>query len=73
MPPDIDDDLLSDLADVVTHEWFAGAMHNEEIRKLSLGRLMGDIRDRMFRNVHGTDKKVGEEGLKMAIYSGHDT
>ncbi|CAM0142796.1 hypothetical protein VKS41_002640 [Umbelopsis sp. WA50703] len=73
LPPDIDDDLLSDLADVVTHEWFAGAMHNEEIRKLSLGRLMGDIRDRMVRKVNGTDKLVGEENLKMAIYSGHDT
>ncbi|GAB5592234.1 hypothetical protein Unana1_07134 [Umbelopsis nana] len=73
LPSDIDDDLLEDLAEVVTHEWFAGAMQSEEIRRLSLGRLMGDIRDRMIRKVHGSDKLVGEQDLKMAIYSGHDT
>ncbi|CAO3662946.1 unnamed protein product [Umbelopsis ramanniana] len=73
LPPDIDDEVLEDLADVVTHEWFAGAMQSKEISKLSLGRLMGDIRDRMVRKVNGTDKQVGEENLKMAIYSGHDT
>jgi acid phosphatase len=73
LPPDIDDELLEDLAEVVTHEWFAGAMQNEEISRLSLGRLMGDIRDRMVRKVNGTDKLVGEQDLKMAIYSGHDT
>jgi len=73
LPPDIDDELLEDLADVVTHEWFAGAMQSKEISRLSLGRLMGDIRDRMVRKVNGTDKQVGEENLKMAIYSGHDT
>lgn len=73
LPDDIDDQLLDDLAEIVAHEWFAGAMQSEEIRKLSLGRLMGDIRDRMVRKVNGSDKQVGEQDLKMAIYSGHDT
>jgi acid phosphatase len=73
LPDDIDDELLEDLADVVTREWFSGAMQSQEISRLSLGRLMGDIRDRMIRKVNGTDKQVGEENLKMAIYSGHDT
>lgn len=71
LPNDIDDGVLSDLEEIVVHEWFYGAMKSEEVRKLGLGRLMGVITDRMIHREGKT--KEDDEKLKLAIYSGHDT
>ncbi|KAI9478618.1 MAG: histidine phosphatase superfamily [Benjaminiella poitrasii] len=70
LPKDIDDEkLLRELEEVVVKEWFHGNMVSEEVRRLSLGRLMGEIRDRMINKIDNAQ----EEKLKLAIYSGHDT
>lgn len=71
LPNDIDDDLLRDLEDVVVKEWFYGNMVSEEVRRLSIGRLMGVIRDRMIYREEGTKEDDAE--IKLAVYSGHDT
>ncbi|KAI8967087.1 histidine phosphatase superfamily [Mycotypha africana] len=72
IPADIDDEeLLRDLEDTVVKEWFYGNMVSEEVRRLSLGRLMGVIRDRMI--YRATQSKEDDENLKLAVYSGHDT
>ncbi|KAF7731246.1 hypothetical protein EC973_000662 [Apophysomyces ossiformis] len=73
LPEDIDDTLMRDLEDVVVKEWFYGAIASQEVRRLGLGRLAGDIQDRMVRRADGSDKKIGEDGYKLAVYSGHDT
>lgn len=46
-------------------------MTSEEVRRLSIGRLMGVIRDRMAHREQGI--KDDDEKIKLAIYSGHDT
>ncbi|KAI8388547.1 histidine phosphatase superfamily [Radiomyces spectabilis] len=73
LPKEIDDQLLRDLEDLVVNEWFYGAMQSNEVRRLGLGRLAGEIKDRMVRRANGTDKQIGEDNYKLAIYSGHDT
>lgn len=73
LPEDIDDDLLREMEDVVMLEWFQGAMRSQEIRRLTLGSLLGDIRDRMVARADGSDKKTGQDVRKLYIYSGHDT
>ncbi|CAO3687545.1 unnamed protein product [Rhizopus microsporus] len=72
LPSDIDDDTLFELEKVVVKEWFYGATVSNEVRRLALGRLMGEIQDRMVRKQEGKDAK-DEERLKLAVYSGHDT
>jgi acid phosphatase len=71
IPSDIDESIFHDLEDIVVKEWFYGAMVSEEVRRLSLGRLMGVIRDRMLYREQGSSQD--DEKLKLAIYSGHDT
>ncbi|KAI8097301.1 histidine phosphatase superfamily [Halteromyces radiatus] len=73
LPVEFDDQVLLDLEKIVVHEWFYSHMESNEVRRLGLGRLMADIRDRMVRRANGTDHKVGEEEYKLSIYSGHDT
>ncbi|KAG0168619.1 hypothetical protein DFQ28_005104 [Apophysomyces sp. BC1034] len=73
IPDDIDDKLLRDVEDVVVKEWFYGAIQSQEVRRLGLGRLAGDIQDRMVRRANGSDKEIGEDEYKLAVYSGHDT
>ncbi|CAO3620405.1 unnamed protein product [Cunninghamella echinulata] len=73
LPEEFDDKLIQDLEQIVMHEWFYGHMVSSEFRRLGLGRLMGDIRDRMVRRVDGTDKHINEQDYKLAVYSGHDT
>ncbi|KAI8149180.1 histidine phosphatase superfamily [Fennellomyces sp. T-0311] len=68
LPEDIDDQVLRDLEDVVVLEWFHGAMHNDEYRRLGMGRLVGEIRDRIEDKVSGKD-----DTRKLHVYSGHDT
>ncbi|KAJ8657497.1 hypothetical protein O0I10_006799 [Lichtheimia ornata] len=73
LPEDLDEELLREMEEVVMLEWFQGAMKNQEIRRLTLGSLLGDIRDRMVARADGSDKKTGEDARKLYIYSGHDT
>ncbi|SAL96061.1 hypothetical protein [Absidia glauca] len=73
LPKEFDDQVIRDLEQIVVHEWFYGHMVSNQVRRLGLGRLMGEIRDRMVRRADGTDHTVGEQDLKLAIYSGHDT
>lgn len=76
IPPAFDPPLIADLEHVVVREWFAGYMQSEEMRRLGLGRLAGEIKDRAVRRAEGKrdeEKKRGEEDLKMVIYTGHDT
>jgi acid phosphatase len=73
LPKEFDDQVIRDLEQIVVHEWFYGHMVSKQVRRLGLGRLMGEIRDRMVRRADGTDHTVGEQDLKLAIYSGHDT
>ncbi|KAI9255977.1 histidine phosphatase superfamily, partial [Sporodiniella umbellata] len=72
MPEDIGDEVFDRLEKLVVKEWFHGAANSTEVTRLSSGRLMGDIRDRMVRRKDGQDEE-GEEKMKMAVYSGHDT
>ncbi|CAO3627275.1 unnamed protein product [Cunninghamella blakesleeana] len=72
LPEEFDDQLIEDLEQIVVSEWFYGHIHNNEFRRLGLGRLAGEIRDRMVHRVDGTDKKNNED-YKLAVYSGHDT
>ncbi|RUS16144.1 histidine phosphatase superfamily [Endogone sp. FLAS-F59071] len=76
IPPAFDPPLIADLEHVVVREWFAGYMQSEEMRRLGLGRLAGEIKDRAVRRAEGRrdeEKKREEEDLKLAIYAGHDT
>lgn len=73
LPKEFDDQVIRDLEQIVVDEWFYSHMSSNEVRRLGLGRLMGDIRDRMIRRADGTDHKVGEQDYKLAVYSGHDT
>ncbi|CAO3686612.1 unnamed protein product [Rhizopus stolonifer] len=72
LPADVDQDILDRLEKTVVKEWFHGAMVSREVSRLGLGRLMGEIRDRMVQKQEGKNVK-GEEKLKLAVYSGHDT
>ena len=67
LPDDIDNQAIRDLEDVVVLEWFHGAMTNDEYRRLGMGRLVGEIRDRL------VEKAQGSSGHKLHVYSGHDT
>lgn len=73
MPSEVDEQLLKDLEEVVVMEWFYGNMISQEMRRLSMGRLMGDIRDRMVARANGSDRKTGAGDRKLYLYSGHDT
>ncbi|ORZ08631.1 histidine phosphatase superfamily [Absidia repens] len=73
LPKEFDDQVIRDLEQIVVDEWFYSHIVSNEVRRLGLGRLMGDIRDRMIRRADGTDHKVGEQDYKLAVYSGHDT
>ncbi|KAI8332391.1 histidine phosphatase superfamily [Chlamydoabsidia padenii] len=72
LPKAFDDKVIRDLEQIVVHEWFYGHMVSKEVRRLGLGRLMGDISDRMVRRATRTDLE-GEQDYKLAVYSGHDT
>lgn len=72
LPSDVDQDTLDRLEKIVVKEWFHGAMVSREMSRLGLGRLMGEITDRMVQKQEGKNVK-GEEKLKLAVYSGHDT
>ncbi|KAI9492688.1 histidine phosphatase superfamily [Zychaea mexicana] len=67
LPVDIDDGVIRDLEDVVVLEWFHGVMRSDEARRLSTGRIVGEIRDRM------AEKAIGVNDRKLHVYSGHDT
>ncbi|KAI7857192.1 histidine phosphatase superfamily [Circinella umbellata] len=67
LPPDIDEGVMRDLEDVVILDFFHTAMKSHEGRRLGIGRLVGDIRDRM------VEKTAGVNDRKLHIYSGHDT
>jgi acid phosphatase len=73
LPKDFDDETMLELEDTVVKEWFYGHTQSQEVRRLGLGRLMGAIRDRMMRRAENTDNVIDEDGLKLAVYSGHDT
>ncbi|ORY98625.1 histidine phosphatase superfamily [Syncephalastrum racemosum] len=73
LPSDIDEETLRDLEDVVVKEWFYGTQSSQEVRRLGLGAIMGDIRDRMVQRADGSDKNTDDHEHKLAIYSGHDT
>ncbi|ORX55726.1 phosphoglycerate mutase-like protein [Hesseltinella vesiculosa] len=72
-PPEFDDPLMRDLERVVVDESFYGHMASNEVRRLGLGRLMGDIRDRMVFRANGSDKNSEEADFKLSVYSGHDS
>ncbi|KAG2225334.1 hypothetical protein INT45_005578, partial [Circinella minor] len=67
LPPDIDEGVMRDLEDIVILDFFYAAMKSHECRRLGIGRLVGDIRDRM------VEKAAGVNDRKLHIYSGHDT
>jgi len=48
-------------------EWFRGYSESTEYRKLGVGSLWGDFKDRM------VDVALGESQLKLALYGSHDT
>ncbi|RUP52188.1 hypothetical protein BC936DRAFT_138072 [Jimgerdemannia flammicorona] len=76
IPPEFDDAIFLDLEEVVVKEWFHGPQQSEEMRRLGMGRLMGEIQDRIVRRAEGRteeERKAGDDELKMAVYAGHDT
>ncbi|KAL0091912.1 histidine phosphatase superfamily [Phycomyces blakesleeanus] len=73
LPATVTDDVLQRLEAVVVKEWFYGAMESPVVRRLGMGRLMGDIRDRMVNRATRLDKDTPEADHQLAIYSGHDT
>jgi len=48
-------------------EWFRGYSESAEYRKLGVGSLLGNFKDRMVRVARG------ESQLKLALYGAHDT
>ncbi|KAI8070942.1 phosphoglycerate mutase-like protein [Gongronella butleri] len=73
LPAAFDDDVIYDLERIVADEWFYGHQQSAEVRRLGIGRLVGEIGDRMAKRADGTDQANGEDKLKLAVYSGHDT
>ncbi|KAI9322615.1 histidine phosphatase superfamily [Dichotomocladium elegans] len=68
LPEEVNDQVMNDLENIVVLEYFHAAIHSQEARRLGVGRLLGEIRDRMQARVDGSDKSS-----KLFVYSGHDT
>ncbi|KAJ3096263.1 hypothetical protein HDU97_006068 [Phlyctochytrium planicorne] len=98
LPPNIDQELYGDLNVYVTKYWwdmFAvgrggeitsfGKKWGDEMRRLSIGRFVKDLKDVMVARVSGVtwdwgegmkksrDDEDGKVAPKLAIFSGHDT
>jgi acid phosphatase len=54
------------LNDINVDEWFRGYSQSSEYRRLGVGRLLGDIKDRALQAVSGGD-------TKLALMGCHDT
>ncbi|KAM0751178.1 phosphoglycerate mutase-like protein [Meredithblackwellia eburnea MCA 4105] len=71
VPKELEDpNTLEILERSVVHEWF-DAYANPEFKKLSMGRLLGDLGASLDRKV--ADPKEEKEKLRLAVYSCHDT
>ncbi|KAL1925089.1 uncharacterized protein VTP21DRAFT_4743 [Calcarisporiella thermophila] len=64
------EDVIEDLHIVNTIEWFYGFTQSQEMRRLGIGRLLGEITGRIEDKVRDDEST---KKLKLAIYSGHDT
>ncbi|KAI7862245.1 histidine phosphatase superfamily [Spinellus fusiger] len=73
LPEVVDDELLYAMEKVVVKEWFYGAMESPVMRRLGMGRLLGELRDAMVNRATGQDKGTAEADRRLAVYSGHDT
>ncbi|KAJ6256054.1 hypothetical protein Dda_9146 [Drechslerella dactyloides] len=58
---------------VIVEEWFLGYEESLEVRRLGVGSLLGDVRDRMLQMFAGKGKTDGEPRTKLALMGCHDT
>ena len=67
--------VMDTLEKINTDEWFQGYAQSEEYRRLGVGNLLANFRDRMVACVNGWGVVGGSDGaeLKLALYAGHDT
>lgn len=63
-------DMFDTLERAVVHEWF-DAYKDREFGQLSMGRLLGDLREKMEDKVK--DPREAKEKLRLSVYSCHDT
>lgn len=71
LPKDLQDQSLFETLEAgVCHEWF-DAYESREFARLSMGRLLGDLREKMELKVK--DPAEEKEKLRLAVYSCHDT
>ncbi|KAF8419318.1 histidine phosphatase superfamily [Tirmania nivea] len=68
MPREFYEPKVREIIDrIITDEWFRGYIESTEYRKLGIGSLWGDFKDRMVGVARG------ESQLKLALYGSHDT
>eukprot|EP00899_Mesostigma_viride_P012737 jgi/Mesvir1/21464/Mv03920-RA.1 len=68
VPPTITQQVLDEIRNNLSKDW-AHVFKDQESCQLGIGRLMAELGGRMEQRVH----HKGGNGLKMALYSGHDT
>ncbi|KAF3926975.1 hypothetical protein ABW20_dc0108719 [Dactylellina cionopaga] len=61
------------LEKATVEEWFRGYEESLAVRRLGVGSLLGDIRDRMLQKSIGDTKVEGEPPVKLALMGCHDT
>ncbi|KAK6353150.1 hypothetical protein TWF696_005139 [Orbilia brochopaga] len=67
------EELWRKMEKVVVEEWFLGYEESIEVRRLGVGSLLGDLRDRMLQVSVGDRKIDGESRVKLALMGCHDT
>ncbi|EPS43239.1 hypothetical protein H072_2771 [Dactylellina haptotyla CBS 200.50] len=68
-----EEDIWGRLELATVEEWFRGYEESLEVRRLGVGSLLGDIRDRMIYKSTGHTKTEGEMPVKLALMGCHDT
>ncbi|KAF3913141.1 hypothetical protein AA313_de0202915 [Arthrobotrys entomopaga] len=69
--PFYEDGIWERVEKVTVEEWFRGYEESLAVRRLGVGSLLGDIRDRMLYKSTGFSKIAGEEPIKLALMGCH--
>ncbi|KAK6539905.1 hypothetical protein TWF694_008740 [Orbilia ellipsospora] len=68
-----EDGIWERIENAIVEEWFRGYEDSLAVRRLGVGSLLGDIRDRMLYKSTGFSKIAGECPIKLALMGCHDT
>ncbi|KAH8923448.1 phosphoglycerate mutase-like protein [Atractiella rhizophila] len=73
VPPEFEDPvILETLERGISEEWFGGYDASPEFKRISMGRLVGDLQSTLERKIANREKRT-EDPLKVAVYALHDT